>query len=74
VLERIPVPSREIYDLVPAPPALVEGVRSGFRTNPLRVAEADQADLFTEAGVRPVRLWATGEPLPPEACRARIEA
>jgi hypothetical protein len=52
----------------------VEGVRRGFRTNPLRVAEADQADLFAQAGVWPVRLWATGEPLPPEACRARIQA
>jgi len=74
VVERVRVPSREIYDLVLAPPALVDGVRSGFRTNPLRVAESDQADLFAEAGVRPVRLWATGEPLLPEACRVGIEA
>jgi hypothetical protein len=32
------------------------------------------ADIFAQAGVWPVRLWATGEPLPPEACRARIQA
>ena len=73
--EHVPMPCREIYDLVLAPGELLEGFRTGFRTNPLRVAEGDQADLFAEAGIsRPHRLWATGDPLPAEACRITIEA
>jgi acetolactate synthase-1/2/3 large subunit len=71
---RIPLPCREVYDIVLAPPELVEGVRRGFRTNPLRVAEQDQHGLFAEAGVEPVRLWATGDPLEADECRVRIEA
>ena len=74
VVERIPLPCREIYDLALVPPSIVEGVRTGFRTNPLRVGERDQADMFAEVGVRPARLWATGDPLPAEACRIDIEA
>jgi len=75
VEERVRVPCREVYDLVLAPRALLGGVRTAFRTNPLRVAEHDQADMFADAGVgRPLRLWATGEPLPPESCRVVIEA
>ena len=73
--EHVPMPCREIYDLVLAPGELLEGFRTGFRTNPLRVAEGDQADLFADAGIsRPHRLWATGDPLPAEACRITIEA
>lgn len=75
VEERVRVPCRELYDLVLAPRTLLGGVRTAFRTNPLRVAERDQADMFADAGIgRPLRLWATGEPLPPESCRVAIEA
>jgi len=75
VEERVRVPCRELYDLVLAPRTLLGGIRTAFRTNPLRVAEHDQAELFAEAGIgRPLRLWATGEPLPPESCRVGIEA
>jgi acetolactate synthase I/II/III large subunit len=73
--DQVTVPCREIYDLVLAPRELLDGVRAAFRTNPLRVAESDQADLFAEAGIpRPHRLWATGDPLPAEACLITIEA
>jgi acetolactate synthase-1/2/3 large subunit len=74
VLDRIVLPCREVYDLVLAPVALLQGVRRGFRTNTQRAAEQDQHALFTRAGVQPVRLWATGDPLPPEACRVHIAA
>ncbi len=74
LLDRLILPCREIYDLVVAPRALAEGVRRGFRTNPQRVAEQDQYAMFDNVGVEPVRLWATGDPLPPEACKITIAA
>jgi acetolactate synthase-1/2/3 large subunit len=74
LLGRLPLPCREVYDLLLAPAALLEGVRRGFRTNAQRAAEQDQYALFAQAGVRPLRLWATGDPLPPEACRVHVAA
>jgi acetolactate synthase I/II/III large subunit len=74
VVDRLPLPCEEVFDVVQVPEALVHGVRRGFRTNPLRTAEQDQHALFNEMGVRPTRLWAVGEPLAPSACRIRIEA
>jgi hypothetical protein len=72
--DRIPLPCEEIYDVVVAPEALVEGVRRGFRTNPVRTAERDQLALFDEVGVRPARIWATGDALEPAACRVGLTA
>jgi hypothetical protein len=74
VRERVALPCEEIYDIVVAPPDLVEGVRRGFRTNPLRAAERDQLALFDQVGVRPERLWATGDALAPEDCRVALTA
>ena len=73
-LGRLSLPSREIYDLVLVPRAIYAGLMRGFRTNPLRSAETEQYALFRSAGVEPVRLWATGKPLPPEACRVHVDA
>ena len=73
VADRIDLPCREIYDLLLVPEALAGGVRTAFATNPLRLAERAQHDLFTSAGVQPTRLWASGEPLPVEACRVEID-
>ena len=74
VRDRIDLPCDEIYDVVVAPPELVEGVRRGFRTNPLRTAERDQLALFDQVGARPRRLWATGDALAPEHCRVALTA
>jgi acetolactate synthase-1/2/3 large subunit len=74
LLGRLPLPCREVYDLLLAPAALLEGVRRGFRTNAQRAAEQEQYGLFARAGVEPARLWATGDPLPPEACRVHLAA
>jgi acetolactate synthase-1/2/3 large subunit len=74
VVARIPLPCDEVYDIVVAPEALIEGVRRGFRTNPVRTAERDQLALFDELGVRPMRIWAIGDALPPEACRVALDA
>jgi hypothetical protein len=74
VAERIALPCREVYDLLLVPEALAGGVRNGFATNPLRLAEQAQRDLFASAGVQPARLWASGEPLPPDACRVEVTA
>ncbi len=73
VVDRIALPCREVYDLIAVDPLLVDGVRRGFRTNRQRFIEADQLALFDNIGVQPIRLWATGDPLPPEACRITIE-
>ena len=72
VLDRLPLPCQEVFDVIQVPASLARGVRQGFRTNPLRAAEQDQHALFREVGVRPARLWATGEPLPASACRVRL--
>jgi acetolactate synthase I/II/III large subunit len=74
LLDRLNLPCREVYDLLAAPLFMAEGARRGFRTNPQRTAERDQYAMFDAAGVEPVRLWATGEPLPADACRVRIGA
>jgi acetolactate synthase-1/2/3 large subunit len=74
VLDRIDVHCLEIYDIAPMTAGLVEGLRRGFRTNGTRVEEQDQHELFRQAGVRPSRLWALGDPLAPEACRVKVEA
>jgi acetolactate synthase I/II/III large subunit len=60
--------------VIRVPEPLAKSVRRGFRTNPLRTAEQHQHQLFNEVGVRPARLWAVGEPLPPATCRIRIQA
>jgi acetolactate synthase I/II/III large subunit len=74
VVDRVALPCQEVFDVIEVPHTLAQGVRQGFRTNPLRTAEQDQHALFNAVGVRPARLWAVGEPLPAAACRVRIEA
>ena len=74
VRDRIALPCDEIYDIVVAPAELVDGVRRGFRTNPLRTAERDQLALFDQVGARPQRMWATGDALAPEHCRVALSA
>ncbi len=71
-LERIPFPCREIYDVALVPASFVDGFRRGLRTNGRVEGELVQASMFEAVGVEPLRLWATGEPLPPEAMRSRI--
>jgi acetolactate synthase I/II/III large subunit len=74
IVDRLQVPCQEVFDVMRVPAPLVAGVRRGFRTNALRVAEQDQHALFAAAGVQPARLWAIGEPLPVSACRIRVQA
>jgi acetolactate synthase I/II/III large subunit len=74
VVDRLPLPCQEVFDVIRVPAALARGVRQGFRTNPLRAAEQDQHALFRELGVRPARLWAVGDPLSASACRVRVTA
>lgn len=72
-IDRLPLPCREVYDLIFVPAALVDGLERGFRTNALRAAEQDQYALFRSAGVAPVRLWGIADPLPAEACSVRVQ-
>src|SRR5215469_10535955 len=73
-LNCVKLPSRESYDLSIAPRSLLEGVCRGFRTNPQRVEELDQCTPFDRPGVESLRLWAPGDPPPPEACSIKIQA
>jgi Domain of unknown function (DUF4915) len=68
------VPFREVSEVVVVSRALLQGVSTGFRTNPLRVGESDQLQMFRNIGIEPRRIWAVGERLRPEQCRVRIDA
>lgn len=74
LVARFPVPFREVSDIAAVPRALADGVGTGFRTNPLRVSETDQLQLFREVGVEPTRLWAVSERLSEPQCRIRVTA
>ena len=73
-VERFELPFREVSDIVVAPRSMAEATSIGFRTNPLRVGEADQLQMFRDLGIEPARLWATSEALEPRQCRVRVEA
>jgi acetolactate synthase-1/2/3 large subunit len=72
LVDRIPLPFEEVYDLILIPAVLVNGIRRGFRTNPQRVQEQNQHCLFEQLGIKPPLLWASGDLLPREACAAKI--
>jgi uncharacterized protein (TIGR03032 family) len=70
----IELPCRELYDLALVSASLREGVRRGFATNPHRILEQNQYQRFDEIGVKPARIWATGDRLAAESCLVRLEA
>ena len=74
VVDRIPLPFREVSEVIIAPTRMVNGLRTGFRTNLLRVAEQDQLWMFQQEGMEPARLWAVSEPLEPRQFRVKVEA
>lgn len=74
ILDRIVLPSTEVYDLVLVPPATVEALRRGFRTNAVRYKEDDQLYMFRAAGVEPVRLWANGDRIPEQESKVTVTA
>jgi len=73
-VRRLDVPFREVSEVVVAPLALMNAAKTGFRTNPLRVSESDQLQMFRDVGMEPQRLWATCDRLAPEQCKVRIAA
>ncbi|MFN2477441.1 MAG: DUF4915 domain-containing protein [Chthoniobacterales bacterium] len=74
VVERLPLPCQEVYDLVLVRSQMIEALRRGFATNPVRVHEQDRYALFEGVGLEPIRLWATGDRLPPDACRISLQS
>jgi acetolactate synthase-1/2/3 large subunit len=74
VLDRISLPTKEIYDIVAVDERLLNGLKTGFRTSRFRNAESDQNYLFQQAGIEPVRIWAISEPLPESAFKIEISA
>jgi hypothetical protein len=65
IVEQIPVPVLEIYDLSFVPPEFAAGVRRGFDVNPTRTSEFRQYRILTELGnQQPRNLWPTADPLP----------
>jgi len=71
VVDTISLPTSNVYDVVLAPRALVNGLRTGFR----RDAEFadDYAAAALRAGVRPSPAWAIADPLPAASLGARID-
>jgi hypothetical protein len=57
VVERIPLPCMEVYDIVAAPPGLARGLAMGFGANPARAVEQHRAAARPEAD----------RPTPPDA-------
>jgi acetolactate synthase I/II/III large subunit len=74
LVARFPVPFREVSDIVVVPRSLAQAAKTGFRTNPLRVSETDQFQMFRDVGIEPTRLWAVSERLLPSQCRIRVQA
>ena len=44
VVERVPMPCLEVYDILPVPPGLARGVAAGFGANPARAVEQHRGD------------------------------
>jgi hypothetical protein len=74
LVARFPVPFREVSDIVVVPRSLAHAAKTGFRTNPLRVSETDQLQMFRDVGVEPARLWTVGKRLTPSQCRIKVQA
>ena len=71
VVDRLPLPAREVYDVVVAPVAALDGLRRGFNTNPHRVAAAVADDLLGSVGAR--ELFAgIGYPVDTSATETRV--
>jgi hypothetical protein len=71
VVDRLPLPCREVYDVLVAPKASLDGLRRGFNTNPHRVAAAAAEGLFGAVGTR--ELFAgIGYPLDPSTTCTRV--
>ena len=71
---RTEVPFSEVFDVALVSRSLLASVRTGFRTNPLRVGETDQLLMFRDAGIEPRRIWAVSERLSQDQFKAKIEA
>jgi hypothetical protein len=50
VVDRIPLPCAEIYDVVMAPASAIEALKRGFNTNPQRVAAREPDGFLTMVG------------------------
>ncbi|MDH2426546.1 DUF4915 domain-containing protein [Sphaerisporangium sp. TRM90804] len=72
VVGLVELPAREVYALALAPSPLADGARQGFDANHTRAHEQGQRQMFDRLGHRPNRLWALGDPLAREDCRARV--
>jgi hypothetical protein len=71
VVDRVPLPCREVYDVMVVPTAAVDGLRRGFNTNPHRVAVATADGLLGSVGMR--ELFAgIGYPLDPSTTSTRV--
>ena len=74
LVARFPLPFREVSDIAIAPHSLAHAAKTGFRTNPLRVSETDQLQMFRDVGIEPTRLWAVGDRLTRSECAIRVQA
>jgi hypothetical protein len=73
IVERIPMPCLEIYDIVAVPAALARGLATGFGANPARAVEQHRGTL-REAGQRPTPEGARVRLVPPRVARVLARA
>jgi uncharacterized protein (TIGR03032 family) len=72
VVERVPVPALEIYDVAFAPRSVLEPLRRGFDTNLQRVAERASRQIWDHVGAPDPRVHQLGLPIDTSACRVEI--
>ncbi|MBA3272542.1 MAG: DUF4915 domain-containing protein [Chthoniobacterales bacterium] len=72
VIERYNLPCSEVYDLALVSPAVIHGIRTGFRTNPYRAQEHEEYALLRSVGSRPE--LCAGQRLDAKNCRIAISA
>ena len=71
VVDRVPLPAREVYEVVVAPVAALDGLRRGFNTNPHRLATAVADDLLGSVGDREL-FRGIGQPLDADGIATRV--
>lgn len=74
VIGRYELPCDEVYDLALVGPALMQGIRNGFRTNPHRAHEHEQHFLLRSVGSCPSPGHQVAQPIEAKNCRVAISA
>lgn len=74
VLRRVALPVDEVHDIRAVDSNLLQGIRTGFNTNGLRLREQDRHGLIATSHTPRRNLWLDGGELLPSQMRVRMEA